>query len=92
MDELWSFVDHIGNKQWVWLALDVLTHEIVRCFIGYRSFSKSIDNHVGAIWNLIDHYNDQLQVHASDYSSTRVVQDIQNRSKTSADYIYAAVS
>ncbi len=23
MDELWSFVDDKGNKQWVWLALDV---------------------------------------------------------------------
>jgi insertion element IS1 protein InsB len=22
-DELWSFVDNKGNKQWVWLALDV---------------------------------------------------------------------
>ena len=22
-DELWSFVDHKGNKQWVWLALDL---------------------------------------------------------------------
>ena len=21
-DELWSFVDNLGNKQWVWLALD----------------------------------------------------------------------
>jgi insertion element IS1 protein InsB len=28
MDELWSFVDHKGNKQWVWLALDVATREM----------------------------------------------------------------
>ena len=25
MDELWSFVDNKGNKQWVWLAMDVRT-------------------------------------------------------------------
>ena len=25
MDELWSFADDKGNKQWVWLALDVTT-------------------------------------------------------------------
>jgi len=31
MDELWSFVDDKGNKQWVWLALDVATREIVGC-------------------------------------------------------------
>jgi IS1 family transposase len=29
MDELWSFVDDKGNKQWVWLAFDVRTREIV---------------------------------------------------------------
>jgi IS1 family transposase len=37
MDELWSFVDHKGNKQWVWLALDVKSREIVGCSIGDRS-------------------------------------------------------
>jgi len=37
MDDLWSFVDDKGNKQWVWLALDVTTREIVGCSIGDRS-------------------------------------------------------
>jgi IS1 family transposase/DNA-directed RNA polymerase subunit RPC12/RpoP len=37
MDELWSFVDGKGNQQWVWLALDVATREIVGCHIGDRS-------------------------------------------------------
>jgi IS1 family transposase len=36
MDELWSFVDDKGKKQWVWLALDVVTREIVGCHIGDR--------------------------------------------------------
>ncbi len=36
MDELWSFVDDKGNEQWVWLALDVVTREIVGCYIGDR--------------------------------------------------------
>lgn len=35
-DELWSFVDHKGNKQWVWLALDADTREIVGVYIGAR--------------------------------------------------------
>ena len=37
MDELWSFVDHKGNKQWVWLAIDVKTREVIGCHIGDRS-------------------------------------------------------
>jgi len=32
-DELWSFVDHKGNKQWVWLAMDRKTREIVGVYI-----------------------------------------------------------
>ncbi|NBD15759.1 MAG: hypothetical protein GVY04_06310 [Cyanobacteria bacterium] len=35
-DELWSFVDNKGNKQWVWLALDANTREIVGVYIGAR--------------------------------------------------------
>ena len=35
-DELWSFVDHKGNQQWVWLAQDVDTREIVGVYIGNR--------------------------------------------------------
>ena len=30
MDELWSFVDGKGNKQWVWLAMDTKTREVTR--------------------------------------------------------------
>ena len=35
-DELWSFVDHKCNKQWVWLALDSDRREIVGVYIGAR--------------------------------------------------------
>ena len=136
MDELWSFVDTKGNKQWVWLALDVATREIVGCHIGDRSrdsalalwhsmpsvyrqcavvytdyweayatvlprkrhcavgketgltsyierfnntlrqrvsrlvrktlsFSKTLDNHIGAIWNFIHYYNELIRLHCS---------------------------
>ena len=33
----WSFVNHKNNKQWIWLALDKKTREIVGCYIGDRS-------------------------------------------------------
>lgn len=132
-DEWWSFVDHKGNKQWVWLALDADTRENVGVYIGARdesaarqlweslppvyrqcavaytdfwaayaavlsskrhravgketgktsyierfnntlrqrvsrlvrktlSFSKSLENHIGAIWYFIHHYNASLLV------------------------------
>ncbi len=35
-DQLWSLVDNKGNKQWVWLALDADTREIVSVYIGAR--------------------------------------------------------
>ena len=35
-DELWSFVDNKGNKQWLWLALDADTREIIGVYIGAR--------------------------------------------------------
>jgi insertion element IS1 protein InsB len=126
-DELWSFVGNKRNQQWVWLALDRASKDIVGCFIGSRgedgavglwqslpecyldaetytdfweaydaifydktlhqvgketgltnhierfnntlrqrvsrlvrktlSFSKKLENHVGAIWSFIHHYN-----------------------------------
>jgi IS1 family transposase len=115
-DELWSFVDHKGNKQWVWLALDSKTREIVgdslpsvyrQCAVAYTdfwaaygivlpkkrhkavgketgktsyierfnntlrqrvsrlvrktlSFSKSLENHIGAIWYFVHYYNASL--------------------------------
>ncbi len=130
-DELWSFVCKKGNKQWVWLAIDRDSREIVGAHIGDRSetgaqalwdnlppvyrqcamsytdywsaygkvfpskrhkavgketgltnhierfnctlrqrcsrlvrkalsFSKKLENHIGAIWYFIHHYNKRL--------------------------------
>ena len=36
-DEMWSFVANKKNKQWVWLALDIETKEIVGVYVGERS-------------------------------------------------------
>jgi hypothetical protein len=35
-DEMWSFVGNKDNKQWIWLATDVSTKEIVGVYIGKR--------------------------------------------------------
>ena len=130
---MWSFVGNKSNKQWIWLAIDEETGEIVGCFVGPRSrvgarglwqslppvyrqcaiaytdfweayekviqsnrhravgkesgqtnrierfnctlrqrvsrlvrktlsFSKKLENHIGAIWYFIHHYNKSLPV------------------------------
>ena len=132
-DEMWSFVGHKKNKQWIWLAIDVESHVIVGVHVGSRdrdgarqlwasitpvyrqcavcytdfweayqtvipskrhrpvgketgqtsyierfnctirqrisrlvrktlSFSKKVENHIGAIWLFVHHYNASLLV------------------------------
>ena len=130
-DEMWSFVGNKDNKQWIWLAIDLASREIVGVYVGSRdkqgaqglwaslppvyrqcavaytdfwkaysaifptkrhkavgketgktshierfnctmrqrisrlvrktlSFSKKIENHIGAIWYFVHHYNAML--------------------------------
>ena len=33
---MWSFVGNKGNKQWVWIAIDQLTREIIGIYVGSR--------------------------------------------------------
>jgi insertion element IS1 protein InsB len=51
-DEAWSFVGHKNNKQWIWLALDKNTREIVGVYIGdaYGGKLRSEDGARG-LWN-----------------------------------------
>lgn len=62
MDELWSFVDDKGNEQWVWLAMDVVTREIVGCYIGDRSGTSA-----QALWNSLPAVYRQCAVIYSDF-------------------------
>lgn len=50
-DEMWSFVDNKGNKQWIWLAMNVLNRQIIGLHIGDRS-----DDSARALWNNIHPY------------------------------------
>jgi IS1 family transposase len=130
---MWSFLGNKGNKQWIWIALNSETREIIGLYVGNRSsegaqglwasipeeykelsefftdhwapyndvlpherhhsvgketgktsyierfnntmrqrcsrlvrktlsFSKKIENHIGAIWYFIRHYNSALAV------------------------------
>jgi IS1 family transposase len=35
LGEMWSFVGNKHNKQWIWLALDADTREIVGVYMDY---------------------------------------------------------
>ncbi len=37
IDEMWSYVGSKAKKQWIWLAIDATTREIVGVYIGDRS-------------------------------------------------------
>lgn len=41
-DELWSFVGNKANKQWIWLAQDRQTPEIVGVYVGSRDEEGAI--------------------------------------------------
>jgi IS1 family transposase len=47
-DEMWSFVGNKGNKQWIWLAIDVWTKEIVGVYIGQRDKETT-----RGLWNFL---------------------------------------
>jgi insertion element IS1 protein InsB len=55
-DELWSFVGSKTNKQWVWLAMDRATREIVGVHVGSRDEAGAFK-----LWDsLPDCYTDAL--------------------------------
>ena len=37
VDELWSFVGKKANRQWVWIAMNAVTHQIIAFHVGDRS-------------------------------------------------------
>ena len=65
MDELWSFVNDKDHEQWVWLAIDADTREIVGCTIGDRS-GKSAQ----ALWNSLPAVYRQCAVCYTDFWSS----------------------
>ena len=40
-DEIWSFVASKENKQWVWIAIDIHTKQVIAFYVGDRSGSSA---------------------------------------------------
>jgi len=48
VDELWSFVGKKVNRQWLWIALEAQTRQVVAFHVGDRSRESA-----GALWGKI---------------------------------------
>jgi insertion element IS1 protein InsB len=56
-DEMWSFVQKKANKQWIWLAMDASTRQIIALHVGDRSRKSA-----KALWGKIP---EVYQAHAT---------------------------
>ena len=62
-DEMWSFVQKKANKQWVWIAMDVKTRQIIAFHVGDRSGESG-----KALWaNMPLVYREQATFHTDQY-------------------------
>lgn len=61
-DEMWSFVGKRANKQWIWLALDAHSRQIVAFHIGDRS-----EDSARALWNKIPPIYKNQAIFYTDY-------------------------
>ncbi len=61
-DEAWSFVNRKENQQWIWLAMDRNTREIVGVYIGDRSKQGAIE-----LWNSLPSVYRQCAICYTDF-------------------------
>jgi insertion element IS1 protein InsB len=68
-DEMWSFVQKKANKQWIWLAMDATTRQIIGFHVGDRSRESA-----KALWATIPEvYQDHATFHTDQYDVYRGV-------------------
>lgn len=63
-DEMWSFVQKKANKQWIWIAMDAKTRQIIAFHVGDRSRESGKE-----LWaNIPTVYRDQATFHTDQYA------------------------
>ena len=68
-DELWSFVGNKANKQWVWLAFDPETRQVLAFYVGDRS-----RNSARKLWQRIPQvYREQATFSTDDWEAYKGV-------------------
>jgi insertion element IS1 protein InsB len=64
-DELWSFVEKKANKQWLWIAMDATTRQIIAFHVGDRSRDSAKE-----LWaNIPAVYREQATFHTDQYEA-----------------------
>jgi insertion element IS1 protein InsB len=62
-DEMWSFVQKKANKQWIWIAMDAKTRQIIAFHVGDRSRESGKE-----LWaNIPTVYREQATFHTDQY-------------------------
>src|SRR5215468_11218971 len=64
-DEMWSFVQKKANKQWIWIAMDAKTRQIIAFHVGDRSRDSAQE-----LWAKIPSvYRQQATFHTDQYDA-----------------------
>jgi insertion element IS1 protein InsB len=64
-DEMWSFVQKKANKQWIWIAMDAKTRQIIAFHVGDRSRGSAKE-----LWaNIPPGYREQATFHTDQYEA-----------------------
>jgi insertion element IS1 protein InsB len=68
-DEMWSFVKRSANKQWVWLAFDPQTRQVLAFYVGDRRC-----NSARQLWKQVPRaYREQATFYTDDWEAYRQV-------------------
>jgi insertion element IS1 protein InsB len=63
-DEMWSFVQKKANKQWIWIAMDATSRQIIAFHVGDRSRESGQE-----LWaNIPQVYQEQATFHTDQYA------------------------
>ena len=78
-DEMWSFVKKKANKQWIWIAMDATTRQIIAFHVGDRSHTSG-----KALWDDIPEvYREHATFHTDQYEVYKgVIPTAQHRAIT----------
>ena len=79
LDELWSFVGNKANRQWVWIAMDAATRQVIAFHVGDRSSQGG-----KALWEQIPIvYREQATFYTDQYALyTGVIPPARHRAST----------
>jgi insertion element IS1 protein InsB len=69
LDEMWSFVGRKENKQWVWIAMDAKSRQIIAFYVGDRSQDSA-----NRLWELIpEYYREKATFYTDDWQAYKTI-------------------